>query len=81
MYCKAILRQGKHTFAQKNFYLQGILSNINEQEIHLLFTENNGPTPDKFSLLPIEFHGFNSKMDFYRLSPFASWYSLKYGSL
>ena len=66
-------RQGKNIFTSENFYLQGILNDINEQDTsfrdckHKHMMKNGAPT-DKFGalhcLLPIEFHGFNSRIDF-----------------
>ena len=64
--------QGKYVFTIKNFYLQGILNDINEQDTSFLILNtnmmNNRAPPDKFgvlhSLLPIEVHSFTSRIDF-----------------
>ena len=61
-------RQEKNIFAQGSFYLQGILDDINEQDTSFLDCKHkSGAPPDTFgvlySLLPIEFHGFTSRID------------------
>ena len=65
--------QGKFTFTQESFYQQNILNYINEQDTSFLDCKHkhmtkNGAPPDKvgvlYSLLPIEFHGFTSRIDF-----------------
>ena len=59
-------------FTQAIFYLQGILNDINEHHTFFLDCKHNhlmesGAPPYKFrilhSLLPIEFHGFTSRID------------------
>ena len=66
-------RQGKYIFTQESFYLLGILNNINEQETSFLDCKHkhmikSGAPPDKdgvlYRLLPIEFDGFTSRIDF-----------------
>ena len=66
-------RQGKYIFTQESFYLQGILNDTNEQDLSFLDCKHkhmmkSGAPPDKFGvlycLLPIEFHGFTSRIDF-----------------
>ena len=61
-------RQGKYVFIQGNFYLQGILNNINEQDTSFLDRKHkhmmkSGALPDQVGvlhcLLHIEFHGFS----------------------
>ena len=61
----------KYIFTQERFYLQGILNNINEQDISFRKQKHmvkRGAPPDKVRvlhpLLPIEFHGFTSRIDF-----------------
>ena len=63
----------KYVFAQESFYLQGILDDINEQDTSFLDCKHkhmmkSGSPPDKFGvlprLLPTEFHGFSSRIDF-----------------
>ena len=49
-------RQGKYIFAQESFYLQGILDDINEQDISFLDCKHkhimkSGAPPDKFGVL------------------------------
>ena len=66
-------RQGKYVFTQENFYLQGILNNINEQDTSFLdckhkhMMKNRAP-PRKvriqYRLFPIEFHGLTGRIDF-----------------
>ena len=60
-------------FTQESFYLQGIHYGINEQDTSLLdckhkHTMKGGAPLDKIGalhhLLPIEFHGFTSRIDF-----------------
>ena len=54
----------------ENFYLQGILNDINEQDISIFCKHKHmvqiGAPPDKFEvlyhLLPIEFYGFKSRI-------------------
>ena len=66
-------RHGKYTLTQESFYLQGILNDINEQDTSFLDCKQKhlmkiGAPPDKVGvlhrLLPIEFHGFTSRIDF-----------------
>ena len=65
----------KYIFAQESFYLQGILDDINEQDTSFLDCKHkhmmkSGAPPDKFIVLygtvwlPIEFHGFTSRINF-----------------
>ena len=66
----------ENTFTQKSLYLQGILNDINEQDTSFLdckhkriINNKSGAPPDKFRvlprlLLPIEFDGFTSRIDF-----------------
>ena len=65
--------QEKYIFTQGNFYLQGILKDINEQDTCFLNCKHkhmmkSGAPPDQvgvlYRLLPIEFHGFTSRIDF-----------------
>ena len=58
---------------QKISYLQGILNVINEQDTSFLDCKHrhmmkSGAPPDKvgvlYRMLPIEFHGFTSRIDF-----------------
>ena len=65
-------RQRKYIFTQDNFNVQGILNDINEQDTsfldckHKLMMKGGAPL-DKmvlYRLLPIEFHGFTSRIDF-----------------
>ena len=58
---------------QKISYLQGILNDINEQDTSFLDCKHThmmkiGAPPDKvgvlYRMLPIEFHGFTSRIDF-----------------
>ena len=60
-------------FTQESFYLQGILNDINEQDTYFLDRKHkhmmkSGAPPDNngilYRLLPIEFHGFTSRIDF-----------------
>ena len=60
-------------FTQESFYLQGILNDINEQNTSFLDCKHkhmmkSGAPPDKIGvlhcLLPTEFHGFTSRIDF-----------------
>ena len=60
-------------FYIRSFYLQGILNDINEQGTSFLECKHkqmmkSGAPPDKVRvlhrLLPLEFHGFNSRIDF-----------------
>ena len=65
-------RQGKYIFKKESLYLQGILNDINEQDTSFLDCKHKHmmkrAPPDKvgvlYRLLPIEFHGFTSKIDF-----------------
>ena len=66
-------RQEKIYFCTRKLYLQGILDDINEQDTSFFdckhkYMMKSGTPPDKFGvlyrLLPIEFHGFTSKIDF-----------------
>ena len=65
-------RQRKYIFTQDSFYLQGILNDIAEKDTPFLDCKHkhmmkSGAPPDKSQsnrLLPIEFHGFNNKIDF-----------------
>ena len=66
-------RQGNYIFTQESFYLQGTLSDINEQDTSFFDCKHkhmikSGALPDKvkvlYRLLPIEFHGFTSRIDF-----------------
>ena len=79
-------RQGKYISTQESFYLQGILSEINEQDTSFpdckhKHVVNSGAPPDKvrvlYRLLHIEFHGFISRIDFDGLSLFGSLSYLK----
>ena len=65
---------GKHIIAQESFYEQGIINDINEQDTSFLDCKHkhmmkSGAPPDKvrvvYCMLPIEFHGFTSRSDFY----------------
>ena len=65
-------------FAQKSLYLQGILSDINEQDTSFLDCKHkhmmkSGAPPNKVvvlhCLLHIEFHGFTSKINYHYLVP------------
>ena len=64
--------QEKYIFTQENLYLRGIPNNINERTPFLDFKHKHmmksGAPPDKVGvlhrLLPIEFHGFTSRIDF-----------------
>ena len=60
-------------FKQESFNLQGVLNDINEQGTSFLDCKHkhmmkSGAPPDKFGVLlhlvPIEFHGFRSRIDF-----------------
>ena len=74
--CKTKLclgRQGKYIFTQESFYLQGILNGINEQDRYFLNCKHkhmmkSGAPPDNVGvlhrLLPKEFHGVTSRIDF-----------------
>ena len=88
-------RHGKCIFTQENFYLQGVLNDINEPEIYFLDCKHkhmmkSGTPPHKvlgvlYCLLPIEFHGFtggiNSK-GYHSLVPgLISFFKRWYGSL
>ena len=65
----------KYIFAQDSFYLQGILDDIDEQDTSFIDCKHkhmmkSGAPPDKFgvlyrmvSWLPIEFHGFTSRIN------------------
>ena len=66
-------RQGKYIFTYESFHLHGILNNITERHTSLLDCKHkhmmkSGAPPDKVRvlhrLLPIEFHGFTSRIDF-----------------
>ena len=66
-------RQGKYIFPKESFFLQGILNDINEQDTPFLVCKHkhmmkSGAPPDKvrvlYCLLPMEFHGFTSRIDF-----------------
>ena len=66
-------RQGKYSFPQESFFLQGIFNETTEQDTSLLDCKykhmmKSGAPPDKVGglhhLLPIEFHGFTSRIDF-----------------
>ena len=62
----------KYIFTQESLYLQGILDDINEQDKSFLeckhkhMVKSRAP-PDKVGvlhiLLPIEYHGLNSRID------------------
>ena len=61
-------------FSQECLYVQGTLNNIDEQDTSFLDCKHkrmmkSGAPPDKFRVLhrrlPIEFHGFTSRIDFY----------------
>ena len=64
---------GKYIFTRKSFYLQGILNDINDQDTSFLdckhkhMMKSRAP-PDNvgvmYCMLPIEFHGFTSRIDF-----------------
>ena len=61
----------KYISAQESFYLQGILSDINKQDTSFLDCKHKhmmkcGAPPDKSCTvcLPIEFHGFTSRINF-----------------
>ena len=65
--------QGKNIFTQECFYLQGIINDINEQDTSFLDCKHkhmmkSGAPPDKVGalhhLIPVEFHGFTSRIDF-----------------
>ena len=65
--------QGKYNFYTRSFYLRGILNDINEQDTSFLDCKHKHmmksvAPPDKVRvlhrLLPIEFHGFTSRIDF-----------------
>ena len=59
----------KYIFAQESFYLQGILNDINEQDISFLDCKHKhmmkcGVPPDKCTVcFPIEFYGFTSRIN------------------
>ena len=60
----------KYFVAQENFYLQGILNDINEQDTSFLDCKHKhmmkcGAPPDSQCTLclPIEFHGFTSRIN------------------
>ena len=64
-------RQGKYTLTQESFYLYRIFNNISEQDTSLLDCKykhmiKSGAPPGKVlhHLLPIEFHGFISRIEF-----------------
>ena len=66
-------RHGKYVFTQESFYLQDMLVDINEQDTSFLeckhkYMVKSGALTDKVGvlhrLLPIEFHGFTSRIDF-----------------
>ena len=66
-------RLGKYVFTQENFYLRGILNDINEKNTSCFICKHkhmmkNGAPPDRVGvlhhLLPIKFHGFTSRIDF-----------------
>ena len=66
-------RQRKYIFTQENFYLQGVFDDINEQGTSSLDCKHkqmmkSGAPPEKLGVLtdlvPIEFHGFRSRIDF-----------------
>ena len=66
-------RHGKYILTQESFYLQGILNDINEQGTSFLDCKHkhmmkSGAPSDKvgalYRLLPVEFHGFTSRIDF-----------------
>ena len=62
----------ENIFPQENFYLQGVLNDINEQDSFFECKHKHmmkaGAPPDKvgvlYHLLPIEFHGFTSRIVF-----------------
>ena len=74
-------RQRKYIFTPEIFYLQGILNDINEQHTSFLDCKHkhmmkSGAPHDNVrvlqGLLPIEFHGFTSRIDskrYYSLVP------------
>ena len=72
---------------KRGFYLQGILYDINEKDTSFLdgkhkhMIKSRAP-PDKvrvlLRLLPIEFLGFTSRIDFYGLTLFGSWSYLNF---
>ena len=79
-------RQGKYIFTHECFYLQGIFNDITEQNTSLLGCKHKhmmkcGAPPDKIRVLhrslPIEFHGFTSRIDS-KLSLFGSWSYLSF---
>ena len=69
-------RHGKYIFTQETFYLQFILNNINEQDTSYLDCKHkhmmkSGAPSDKVKvLLPIEFHGFTSRIYFFGSSSY-----------
>ena len=72
--------------AQGSFYLQDMLSDINAQDTSFLDCKYKhmmkcGASPDKFGvlycLLPIEFHGFTSRINS-KGSLFGSWFYLNF---
>ena len=69
-------RHGKYICTQGSFYLQSVPYDINEQDTSFLDCKHkhmmkSGAPPDKVSvlhcLLPIEFHGFTSRIAFVRV--------------
>ena len=63
---------GNYIFIQESFYLQGILDEINKQDTSFRHCKHkhmikSGAQPGKVGvlcrLLPIEFHGFTSRID------------------
>ena len=70
----------ENIFLHKKFYLKGILNNINDcKHKHMM---KSGVQSDRVRvlhcLLPIEFHGFTSRIYFKVLSLFISWFCLKF---
>ena len=66
-------RHGKYIFTQERLYIKDILNDINEQNTSILDCKHkhmmkSGAPPDKVGvlhhLLPIEFHGFTSIINF-----------------
>ena len=78
-------RQGKYTFTQESFCLQGILNDINEQDTSFLDCKHKHMM--KSHLTNSEsFLAVSNRIDFYGLSLFSSWSYLiffwrRYGSL
>ena len=74
-------RHGKYSFTQESFYLQGVLNDIYVQDTSFLDCKHkhmmkSGAPPDKigvmYHMLPIESHGFTSRIDLEGLSLFGS---------